>query len=90
MATYANWTLIRTTLTKINSASMYNDISIERLEQIESERNQTMADVAYQRWMQELKVASMYIDRTPIHNANQAMQDWDITRFRIPTKDQCM
>ena len=78
MARNARWTLI-----KIKSASMYKDITVERLEQIEQERNQTMADKAYQRWMQELKVASMYIDRTPIHNAQHAMQEWDISRFRI-------
>jgi hypothetical protein len=78
MARNARWTLI-----KIKSASMYKDITLERLQEIEQERNQTMADKAYQRWMQELKVASMYIDRTPIHNAQHAMQEWDISRFRI-------
>ena len=78
MARNARWTLI-----KIKSASMYKDITIERLQEIEQERNETMADVAYQRWMQELRVASMYIDRTPIHNAQHAMQEWDISRFRI-------
>lgn len=69
---------------------MYNNITVERLQEIERERNETMADTAYQRWMQELRVASMYIDRTLIHNAQHAMQEWDITRFRIPTKEQCM
>jgi hypothetical protein len=78
MARNARWTLI-----KIKSASMYKDITLERLQEIEQERNQTMADKAYQRWMQELRVASMYIDRTPIHNAQHAMQEWDISRFRI-------
>ena len=78
MARNARWTLI-----KIKSASMYNNITLERLQEIEQERNQTMADKAYQRWMQELRVASMYIDRTPIHNAQHAMQEWDISRFRI-------
>ena len=78
MARNARWTLI-----KIKSASMYKDITLERLQEIEQERQQTMADVAYQRWMQELRVASMYIDRTPIHNAQHAMQEWDISRFRI-------
>jgi ribosomal protein L20 len=63
---------------------MYNNISIERLEQIELERNQTIADLAYQRWMKELQVGSMYIDRQLIHNANLAMQDWDSKRFRVP------
>ncbi len=86
MARNARWTLI-----KIKSASMYNNITLERLQEIEQERESTMADTAYQRWMQELKVASMYIDRTLIHNANQAMQEWDSTRFRVPDiKDQCM
>lgn len=63
---------------------MYSNISVERLEQIEQERQHTMADVAYQRWMKELQVGSMYIDRELIHNARHAMQDWDSTRFRAP------
>jgi hypothetical protein len=62
---------------------MYNNITVERLQEIEQERNQTMADVAYQRWMKELQVASMYVDRQLIHNANQAMQEWDSTRLNI-------
>jgi len=63
---------------------MYSNITVERLEQIEQERNQTMADVAYQRWMKDLRVGTMYIDKTLIHNANQAMQEWDSSRFRVP------
>ena len=63
---------------------MYNNITVERLQEIELERNQTMADVAYQRWMQDLKVGSRYIDRQLIHNANHAMQAWDSKRFRVP------
>jgi hypothetical protein len=74
---------MRTTLTKINSASMHN-ITVERLEQIQREREQTMADTAYQRWAQELQVASMYIDRQPLLNARDAMQEWDTSRFRVP------
>ena len=62
----------------------YSNITVERLEQIQQERDQTMADVAYQRWMQELKVASLYVDRQLIHNAQQAMQEWDSSRFRVP------
>lgn len=63
---------------------MYSNITVERLEQIERERQLTMGDVAYQRWMQELQVGNMYIDRKLIHNANLAMQDWDSKRFRVP------
>jgi hypothetical protein len=43
-----------------------------------------MADQAYQRWAQELQVASMYIDRQPLLNARDAMQEWDTSRFRVP------
>ena len=62
---------------------MYNNITVERLQEIELERNQTIADLAYQRWMKELQVGSMYIDRQLIHNANLAMQEWDSTRLNI-------
>jgi hypothetical protein len=62
---------------------MYHNISAERLEQIQEEREQTMADVAYQRWMKELNVGIMYIDKQPILNARQAMMEWDITRLYI-------
>lgn len=63
---------------------MYSNITVERLEQIEQERQQTMADTAYQRWMQELRVGSMYVDRQLIHNAQHLMQEWDTSRFRVP------
>ena len=79
MAGNARWTLI-----KIKTAKMYSNITVERLEQIERERNQTMADAAYQRWMHDLRVGSMYIDRTLIHNAQHLMQEWDTSRFRVP------
>ena len=70
---------------------MYSNITVDRLEQIERERDRTMADVAYQRWMQDLQVGSRYVDRTLIHNAQYAMQDWDTSRFRVPDiNEQCM
>lgn len=70
---------------------MYSNITVERLEQIELERHTTMADLAYQRWMQDLRVGSMYIDRKLIHNANHAMQAWDSSRFNIePVNRLCM
>jgi hypothetical protein len=78
MAGDACWTLI-----KIKSAKMmYSNITIERLEQIDRERQQTQSDRAYQRWLKELKVGSRYIERTPIHNAREAMSEWDVSRFR--------
>lgn len=74
------------TLIKIKSAKMhntvYNNISVERLQQIEDERQQTYADVAYQRWMQQLNVGRLYVDRTLQLNAQSAMREWDSSRFR--------
>ena len=79
MATYAGRTLI-----KIKTArQMYNNITVERLEQIERERELTMADQAYQRWMKELQVGSRYVDRQLAINAQHAMQEWDSTRLNI-------
>jgi hypothetical protein len=70
---------------------MYSNITIERLEQIEQERNQTIADVAYQRWMQDLKVGSRYIDNGYRLHSKDIMQEWDITRFRVPDINaECM
>jgi hypothetical protein len=62
---------------------MYSNITVERLEQIQRERELTMADQAYQRWMKDLQVGSMYVDRKLIHNAQHAMQEWDSTRLNI-------
>jgi hypothetical protein len=72
---------------------MYNNITVERLEQIQRERDLTMADQAYQRWMKDLQVGSRWIDRQLIHNANLAMQEWDSTRLdieRITINTGCM
>jgi len=62
---------------------MYSNITVERLQEIEQERNQTMADLAYQRWMKELQVGSRYVDRQLALNAQHAMQEWDSTRLNI-------
>jgi len=62
---------------------MYNNITVERLQEIEQERNQTMADLAYQRWMQDLRVGTMWIDRRLALNAQHAMREWDSTRLNI-------
>jgi hypothetical protein len=72
---------------------MYNNITVERLEQIQRERDLTMADQAYQRWMKDLQVGSMYIDRRLALNAQHAMREWDSTRLdieRITVNNGCM
>ena len=72
---------------------MYNNITVERLEQIQRERDLTMADQAYQRWMKDLQVGSRWIDRRLALNAQHAMQEWDSTRLdidRITINNGCM
>jgi hypothetical protein len=78
MARDARWTLI-----KIKSAKMYNNITLDRLEQIQRERDQTQSDRSYQRWVKELNVGRMYVDRQSVHNANQIMQDWDSSKLNF-------
>ena len=60
---------------------MYNNISVERLEQIEKQRNSTFADNGFQQWMKELGVASMYSDNRLILNAREAMTEWDSSKL---------
>ena len=58
-------------------------VTIERLEEIERERNQTLSDPLFYRWMRELRVSSSWQDPTPLLRARDAMQEWDSTRFRL-------
>ena len=46
-------------------------LDLEKYEQLELERNNTIADPLYQQWMSELKVSSSYSDREGIIRANE-------------------
>jgi len=70
---------------------MYSNITVERLEQIERERQETHSDPLYREWLQQLNVSSSYVDRTLLYNAQHAMQDWDSSRFNLePVNRLCM
>lgn len=45
------------------------NISIERLEQIEQEREEVMFSPAFKQWMKDLNVSRSYADPTPRFNA---------------------
>ena len=45
-------------------------LDLEKYEQLELERNSTIADPLYQQWMSELGVSSSYTDRGGIIRAN--------------------
>ena len=46
-------------------------LDLEKYEQLELERNRTIADPLYQQWMSELGVSSSYSDREGIIRANE-------------------
>ena len=50
--------------------------SIERLEQIEMERFEVMANPAYQTWMKELNVSQSYVNPEPRQRAREMMSLW--------------
>ena len=53
------------------------NITIERLEQIEAERQQTMNDTSFQKWMKQLNVSRLHVDKTGIVRATEIMKQWD-------------
>jgi type III secretory pathway lipoprotein EscJ len=50
--------------------------TIERLEQIEAERQQTMSDINFQKWMKQLNVSRLHVDKTGIVRAVEIMSQW--------------
>ena len=50
--------------------------SIERLQEIEAERQQTETDPNFQAWMIELNVSSLYQKKDGINNAKDMMKDY--------------
>ena len=49
------------------------NISIDRLDTIERERENTMADARFQQWCTDMKIGVMYTDRAGINRANDMM-----------------
>ena len=59
------------------------NITLERLEQIENERNKTMGDKYFQKWMKELNVSQSYQDKTPILKANDMNNQYDYSNYKF-------
>lgn len=45
------------------------NITVERLQEIEQMREETMSDRRFQRWMRELNISRQYRNPEPIYNA---------------------
>ena len=59
------------------------NITLERWEQIENERNKTMGDKNYQNWVKELNVSQSYQDRTSIIRAYDMIKQYDYSEFKF-------
>jgi len=52
------------------------NITIDRLHTIESERNATMADENFQQWCKDMRIGIRYTHREGINRANDMMAQW--------------
>lgn len=53
------------------------NISIDTLQDIETERGNTMADPEFQQWCKDLRIGIMYTKRDGINRANDMMAQWN-------------
>ena len=59
-----------------------NNVSIERLEEIELERQQTLGDTNFQLWMKELNVSQSYVEPTSLLRAKDIVEQYDYSNYR--------
>lgn len=58
-------------------------MSIERLVEIEREREETMMDKKFQTWMKRLNVSRMHFDRSGIIRAQELMNQYDLSKYKV-------
>ena len=56
-------------------------LDLEKYEQLERERNNTIADPLYQQWMSELNVSQSYEDRGGIIRANELNRQYEYSNL---------
>jgi len=59
------------------------NVSIERLEEIEIERSEVLADPAFQVWMKELNVSQSWSDPEPLFNARDMNSQYDFGKNKV-------
>jgi hypothetical protein len=62
------------------------NITIERLEQIEYERLETIQDINYQNWVKELNVSRSYSNPESMFNARDIMNQYDYSGYKFKVK----
>jgi hypothetical protein len=56
--------------------------TIERLIEIENEREQIMMDKQFQQWMKKMNVSCLYTDKTGVIRANELMNQYDLSKYK--------
>ena len=56
--------------------NIIDNITIERLDTIERERERTMADENFQQWCKDMRIGVLYHKRDGINRANELMAQW--------------
>jgi len=59
------------------------NISIERLQDIEKERQETANSSAFQAWCQEMNIGRLWSNPEPILNARQMNSAYDYTKLNL-------
>jgi len=62
------------------------NITIERYEQIEQERQQTFSDPNFQKWVQELNVSRMDVSKEGKLRSRDIMSTYDFSKHKINFK----
>jgi hypothetical protein len=57
-------------------------ITIERMEEIELERNETMSDPKFQNWMSNLNVSQSYEDPEGKIKAREVQSQYDVKKYQ--------
>jgi hypothetical protein len=52
-----------------------------KMQDIENERNETMATLEFQQWMKDLNVSQSYEDPTLKYNAGDLMRQYDMKKY---------
>ena len=63
------------------SNNVMGSISIERLHSIEREREEIIGSEAFQKWMSELNVSRLWVDKSGILNAKEMMYGYEFKRL---------
>lgn len=63
-----------------------NNLSIERLLEIEKEREQTQSDPKFQKWMKQLNVSYMHVDTSGLLQAKDIMNQYDYSKHTYNVK----